>query len=105
MSQSPDPSGAIFGGLFLLWGLIIVVALAFTVFWIVELIDVARREFTDPNAKVIWILMIVFLHGLGALLYYFIGKNQGTLPGQGVYPPQNTNPSGGQWPPPPGSNY
>lgn len=108
--QSPyDPSGGIIVGLILLYGFVILFALASFVFWIVELVDVARREFPDPNAKIIWLLVVFFLHGLGAIIYYFAGKPTGWLPGQAPlvsnsppnYPPPPTPP--GQWPPPPGS--
>ena len=87
-------------GVFFVYGLFILVLLLASIFWIVELIDAARREFPDPNSKIIWILLIVFLHGLGALIYYFVGKPQGSLPGQGrgSYSPP---PSQGAWPPPP----
>ncbi len=108
MNNSPDPSGAIIGGLFLFWGFIILLSLASFVFWIVELIDVCRREFRDPNTKLLWILMVVFLHGLGALIYYFAGRSQGWLPGETpLYPPNPAPqyPPQGQWPPAPGSGY
>ena len=70
------------GFLFLIF---ILIGITSTVFWILEIVDVSRREFRDPNNKVIWLLVIIFLHFLGALLYYFIGKSQGTLPGDRRY--------------------
>ena len=82
-----DPSGAIFGGFLAVWGLALVVGLAFTVFWIVEIVDVLRREFRDSTLKIVWLLVVVLLHGLGALIYYFVGKPQGRLPGEGGLPP------------------
>jgi hypothetical protein len=77
-----DPSGTLVGGLIAVWAVVAVVGLAATIFWIVELIDVLRREFADSTLKVVWLLVVFFLHGLGALLYYFIGKPQGRLPGR-----------------------
>ena len=65
------------------------VALALTVFWIVEIVDVLRREFRDPTLKIVWLLVVVLLHGLGAIIYYFVGKPQGRLPGEGGLPPPN----------------
>ncbi len=79
---SNDPSGAIVGGVIALWVAVAVIGLAATVFWIVELIDVLRREFTDSTMKIVWLLVVFFLHGLGAILYYFIGKPQGRLSGR-----------------------
>jgi hypothetical protein len=31
-----------------------------TVFWLVELVDVARRQFSEPNLKIVWLLVIFF---------------------------------------------
>ena len=109
MVPSSDPSGGILIGIFLLYGFFILLLLASFIFWIVEVIDVARREFRDPNAKIIWLLVVVFLHGLGAVIYYFAGKPSGWLPGEtplvsnypSNYPPSGPPPPG-QWPPPPG---
>ena len=109
MNHSPDPSGGIIAGIIFFYIFIILLGLASFVFWIVELIDVCRREFRDPNTKLLWVLIVVFLHGLGALIYYFAGKSQGWLPGQApLYPPQGYPPQyppQGQWPPPPGTGY
>ena len=52
-----------------------------TVFWIVEFVDAARRQFADQTVKVVWLLVIFFTHFVGAALYYLIGKKQGVLPG------------------------
>ena len=66
----------------MLIGLCLVVLLIATVFWIAELIDVARREFPQPVMKVVWLLILIFSHGIGALLYWLIGRKQGYLPGE-----------------------
>ncbi len=107
MNSSPDPTGTGFMvGIFLVYGFIILLSLASLVFWIIEIIDVARRQFPEPNTKTIWLLVVVLGHGLGALVYYFAGKPLGWLPGEtpryASYPPQNyPPPPPGQWPPPP----
>ena len=60
-------------GLFAGFGLIVVIAALFLfVFWLWMLIDCLKRDFKKDIDKVIWILAIIFLHILGALLYYFI---------------------------------
>lgn len=51
-----------------------------TVFWVVELVDAARRQFPDQTVKVIWLAVILFTHFIGAAIYYFVGKKQGTIP-------------------------
>ncbi len=88
-----------FGGLALFTLLMIALAVATSVFWIVEIVDVARREFPDPNMKIVWLLVIVFSHVVGALVYYFVGKPSGRLPGSYVPPRPSAPPD--QWPPPP----
>lgn len=50
-----------------------------SIFWLVELVDVLKRKFYDPNMKIVWILVVLFLHSLGALIYYFVGQKQGVL--------------------------
>jgi len=63
------------GGLVGLLALLIFVplcVLAF-VFWIWMLIDAIQNKGLTDGEKIGWVLAIVFLHFLGALLYFFIG--------------------------------
>jgi hypothetical protein len=46
------------------------------VFWIWTLIDCITNEPSQGNDKIIWVLVIVFLHGLGSLLYFFVRRPQ-----------------------------
>lgn len=48
---------------------IVVIGLASLAFWIWTLIDCIRNEPSAGNDKVIWVLVIVLLHSLGALIY------------------------------------
>ncbi len=41
-----------------------------TAFWIWMLIDCATNEPSEGNDKLIWILVILFTHGFGALIYF-----------------------------------
>jgi hypothetical protein len=43
-----------------------------TVFWIAMLIDCAKNEPSTGSDKIVWIVVIVFTHVLGALVYYFV---------------------------------
>jgi hypothetical protein len=45
-----------------------------TVFWIWALIDCATKEPNEGNQKIVWILVIVFTHFLGAVLYVLIRR-------------------------------
>ena len=43
-------------------------------FWIWMLVDCATKEPSAGNDKLIWILIIVFAHWIGALIYYFVRR-------------------------------
>ncbi len=48
-----------------------IVAIVSSVFWVMMLVDCAKRDFKD---KMVWILIILFTHVLGATLYYYAIK-------------------------------
>lgn len=52
------------------------IALVGTVFWIWMIVDCAVNEAASDNNKIVWILIIVFTHFLGALLYFIIRRPQ-----------------------------
>ena len=87
MQASPSAAGGaiaggVFGAFMLIWGLMILAAIALTVLWIVAIVDCAQREFQDSNEKIIWILVIIFAHGIGALIYWIVGRPRGVRPGE-----------------------
>ena len=45
-----------------------------TIFWIWMLVDCATKETSQGNDKLIWILIILFTHFLGAALYFFVRR-------------------------------
>ena len=51
----------------------LLLALLVAAFWIWMLIDCLTSDL-PTNEKIIWALVIFFLSGLGALLYFFIGR-------------------------------
>ena len=53
--------------------ILLLLLLAFA-FWIWMLVDCATKESSQGNDKVIWILVILFTHWLGALIYYFVRR-------------------------------
>jgi hypothetical protein len=55
--------------------IILLVSLVFFVIPIFALIDILRNDF-EGNNKLIWVLVILLTWLLGAILYYFIGRNQ-----------------------------
>lgn len=65
----------LFGGFEILLILFLVpVALAFFAFWVWMLVDCATKESSHGNDKVIWILVIIFTHWIGALIYYLVRR-------------------------------
>lgn len=47
-----------------------------TVFWIWMLVDCATKESDEGNDKLVWIIVIIFTHFLGALIYYLVRRPQ-----------------------------
>ncbi|GAB3549793.1 PLDc N-terminal domain-containing protein [Spirosoma fluminis] len=43
---------------------------------VIALVDVIRSDFKGANDKLIWVIIILFLNIIGALLYFFMGRNQ-----------------------------
>ncbi len=66
--------GSLFGILLLL--LVGGIGLLLTAFWIWMLIDaITNRGLTDIE-KLIWVLVILFVHFIGALIYLFVGRSK-----------------------------
>ena len=57
-------------------------ALVSSAFWIWMLVDCAVHEPSTGNEKVIWLLIILFTHFVGALLYLLIERPKHRAPGQ-----------------------
>ena len=54
----------------------IILAIAATIFWIWMLIDRLTNARLQGVEKLIWVLVIFFLHLLGAIIYFFVGREQ-----------------------------
>ncbi len=70
------------GGLIIavVWGCFGCISIAGFVFWIYAIIDVVKRTFPGENDKLIWTLVVILAGWLGALIYWFVGRDKGTLP-------------------------
>jgi phosphotransferase system glucose/maltose/N-acetylglucosamine-specific IIC component len=42
---------------------------------IIALIDILKSKFEENN-KIVWLLVVLFLHLIGAILYFTIGRKQ-----------------------------
>ena len=47
-----------------------------SIFWVWMIIDCATKEPAAGNDKLVWILIIVFTHWIGAAIYYFVRRPQ-----------------------------
>jgi hypothetical protein len=70
--------GAFIGGweivlLIMMLGLI-PLCLAMFAFWIWMLVDCIKNEGISGNEKVAWVLVIALTHLLGAIIYFFAGR-------------------------------
>ena len=52
--------------------ILVAVILAITVFWIWMLVSAAQNKGLSASERIAWVLVVVFLHLLGAILYFFI---------------------------------
>lgn len=66
--------------LFLVFFWIIIVGGLGFILWLWALIDCIRREFTNPNDKVLWIVLILLIWIIGPVLYLIVGREKGTIP-------------------------
>ena len=53
-------------------GLTVVVVLF--AFWIWMLVEAATKEPSQGNEKIVWILVIIFTHWIGALIYFLVRR-------------------------------
>ncbi len=70
------PAGLSIIGLFFVLCVVALCVLAF-VFWLWMLIDAIQNPRLGSTEKVVWVLVIIFLHALGALIYCLAGRNKG----------------------------
>lgn len=70
---------------------IFLLAIVSAVFSLWMLVDVLRRDFRDPNTKVVWVLVVLLCQGIGPLLYFLMGRQQGQIRSQGSEAPHPQN--------------
>jgi Phospholipase_D-nuclease N-terminal len=68
-----NDGGDLLGGALSLVCVFWVLGLLATIFWLWMLIDALLNE-PGTNEKILWFLVIFFLHILGALIYFFVRK-------------------------------
>jgi hypothetical protein len=80
METATGLSALMAGGFGCVWcvfvGGIICVVVASTVLWIWALIDCLMKEGDEHNNRLIWTLVIVFTHAIGAIIYLLVRRPQ-----------------------------
>ncbi len=66
-------------GFFLIGGII---GLITTIFWLWMIVDCILNTALAGTQKIIWLLVVIFLHFIGALLYFFLAR--GSRTGAGI---------------------
>lgn len=62
--------------LFLLMLVFWLAIFALWVFWLVMVIDIAKREWKNDGDRAAYLVLVIFLNIIGALIYYFVVKRQ-----------------------------
>ena len=53
---------------------VLILGLISTVFWLWMLVDAVTSKSLADNDKIVWVIVILFLHFVGALIYFFVGR-------------------------------
>ena len=72
-----DAAGGLIGGMLGLMLVFWLLAIAASIFWIWMLVDALTTEPTT-NDKILWFLVIFFLHFVGALIYFIVRRSSRT---------------------------
>jgi H+/Cl- antiporter ClcA len=56
--------------------LIILLAIAFFLVWLVTIIDIVQSDFKTNADKIVWFFFVMIIPPLGMLLYCIIGRSQ-----------------------------
>jgi len=75
MSYNHGPE-AFFGAFFLIWIFAALVGMALFALWLWALIEIITKETDDQNTRLIWVLVVIFTHGIGALIYLAVRRPQ-----------------------------
>jgi hypothetical protein len=59
--------------------ILVVLALAYPVLFIICLIDILRSEFKDSTTKLLWAMVVIFVPYIGSIIYLAIGRSSKVL--------------------------
>jgi hypothetical protein len=70
-ADAGNAAAAAFSGFFIF---ILIAALLYVVLWLYCLINAATRTDFDTSQRIIWVLVLLFLHGIGPILYLLLAR-------------------------------
>jgi hypothetical protein len=70
-ADANNAAAAAFGGFFIF---LLIAGLLYAVVWLYCLINAATRTDFDTSQRLIWILVLLFLHGIGPILYLLLAR-------------------------------
>jgi hypothetical protein len=78
LAQNAGDAGSVAVGFGILWIVMALLAIVSFGVWLWALIDAIQNPTLTGTARLMWILIIVFTHFIGAILYLIIGRSGGT---------------------------
>ena len=60
--------------------IVVPISLAMLAFWIWMLIHAIQNKGLSEGEKIAWVIVLVFVHFLGAVIYFFVGRPKGKTP-------------------------
>jgi hypothetical protein len=62
-----------------LWLFAAALVVAGSALWILALVDCVRRDFPGANDRLMWVVIILLGHIVGALIYWVVGRPRGDM--------------------------
>jgi len=81
LAQNAGDAGGFLVGFGILWLLMVILAIAAFGIWIWALVDAIQNPALDGTMRLVWILVIVLTHFIGAIVYLAIGRSRRTPTG------------------------
>lgn len=60
--------------------IVVPISLAMLAFWIWMLIHAIQNKGLSEGEKIAWVIVLVFVHFLGAVIYFFVGRPKAKAP-------------------------
>jgi hypothetical protein len=73
-----DDGGAVLagGGMLCFIGFMTLLSLVTFAIWVWALVDAIKNPRLSDNERILWVVVILMTHCLGALIYVFVGRNK-----------------------------